>query len=122
MRESGRRHDVTPDIHKRVLEAANEAVGRGDTEGFLAYCTEDTLWEFIGDRTLRGKDAVREWMASTYLQPPRNEVQTMIAEGDSLVAVGRITTIDGSVETTSAYCDVWTFRDGRLAALRAFVV
>ena len=113
---------MTPDIHQRVLEAANEAVARGDADGFLQYCTEDTLWEFIGDRTLRGKEEVREWMESTYVQPPRNEVQTMIAEGDSLVAVGRITTIDGTVETTSAYCDVWTFRDGRLAALRAFVV
>ena len=73
-------------------------------------------------RTLRGKTEVLQWMDSTYIQPPENSVDTMIAEGESLVVIGTITTTDGSTETTSQYCDVWTFRQGKLAAVQAFVV
>ena len=113
---------MSSETHKLVLEAANDAVSRGDTDGFLAYCTDDTVWEFVGDRTLHGKDEVRRWMQETYLRPPLNRVELLVAEGDSLVAVGVITVFDGDAETRSRYCDVWRLRDGKLAELQAFVV
>ena len=69
------------DRHKLILEAANRANLQGDYEGFLAFCTEDTVWNFVGDRTLRGKAAVREYMVATYKTPPRFEVHRLIAEG-----------------------------------------
>ncbi|MDH5823257.1 nuclear transport factor 2 family protein [Luteimonas sp. RD2P54] len=109
--------------HKQVLEQANAAIARGDQEGFLAFCTEDTEWTFVGDRTLRGKEAVRRWMAEAYEVPPRFRVDRMLAEGDCLAAIGEITLTDDAGKTAShAYCDVWRFRDGKLAALQAFVV
>ena len=43
--------------HKTTLQKANEAVSRGDHEGFLAFCTENTSWTFVGERTLVGKAA-----------------------------------------------------------------
>ena len=109
--------------NKAVLMKANEAVARGDHEGFLAFCTEDTAWTFVGDRTLRGKDAVRRYMADAYREPPVFRVERMIAEGDDLTAIGQITLKgeDGTA-TDYAYCDVWRLRDGKLAELRAFVV
>ncbi|HEY1187182.1 MAG TPA: nuclear transport factor 2 family protein, partial [Gemmata sp.] len=48
--------------NKLVLEQANAAVTRGDYEGFLSFCTDDTVWTFVGERALRGKEAVRRWM------------------------------------------------------------
>jgi uncharacterized protein len=110
--------------HKDLLAQANAAVTRGDHEAFLAFCTEDTEWTFVGDRTLRGKQAVRQWMADSYkAAPPRLRVHRMVAEGDFLTALGDIVLTDGSGrQTRHAYCDVWRVRDGRLAALHAFVV
>lgn len=110
--------------HKDLLAQANVAVTRGDHEAFLAFCTEDTEWTFVGDRTLRGKQAVRQWMADSYkAAPPRLRVHRMVAEGDFLTALGDIVLTDGSGrQTRHAYCDVWRVRDGRLAALHAFVV
>lgn len=109
--------------NKRVLEQANAAVGRGDIDGFLAFCTEDTRWVFVGDRTLTGKEAVRQWMKATYLSPPENRVERLIAEGDFVTALGDIAVKDGKGRVTrSAYCDVWRLADGKLAELRAFVV
>lgn len=109
--------------NKRVLEQANAAVARGDIEGFLAFCAEDTCWVFVGDRTLTGKDAVRQWMKATYLTPPENKVERLIAEGDFVIALGDIAVADKTGRVSrSAYCDVWRLADGKLAELRAFVV
>ncbi|RYX88944.1 MAG: nuclear transport factor 2 family protein [Comamonadaceae bacterium] len=110
--------------HKDILAAANDAVTRGDHEGFLAFCTDDTVWTFLGDRTLQGKEAVRQWMAESYkAAPPQLRVHRMVAEGDFLTAIGDIVlTNDSSQQTRYAYCDIWRLRDGKLAALHAFVV
>ena len=109
--------------HKAILEKANAAIVEGDFEGFLKFCTEDTEWTFVGERTLSGKEAVRQWMAITYKEPPVFKVRHLIAEGDFVTAVGEITLKDDDGKAgTHAYCDVWRFRDGRMAELQAFVV
>lgn len=109
--------------NKEILETANAAISRGDFEGFLKHCTEDTEWTFLGDRTLRGKEAVRQWMAVTYREPPTFEVEYMIADGDRLAAVGEITLADeNGKKGRHSYCDLWRFRGGLMAELRAFVV
>lgn len=46
----------------RTLEQANAAIAVGDYEGFLAHCTDHTMWHFVGERTLRGKEAVRRYL------------------------------------------------------------
>jgi hypothetical protein len=38
----------------------------------LSFCTDDTEWTFVGDKTLKGKEAVRQWMATTYIEPPKS--------------------------------------------------
>ena len=109
--------------NKETLQRANAAITKGDFEGFLALCTEDTVWVFEGDRTLRGKAAVREWMKATYKQPPEFNVQRMIAEDEFVAAIGEITLQDEDGNTVeNSYCDVWRFDDGKLAELHAFVV
>jgi ketosteroid isomerase-like protein len=108
---------------KTVLEQANAAITKGDHEGFLKHCTESTQWHFIGDRTLSGKDMVRQYMAETYKSPPKFEVKQLIAEGDFVVAMGEITSEDDEGnEVVNAYCDVWRFEGDKMAELRAFVV
>lgn len=109
--------------NKAILEKANAAISKGDTEGFLSFCTEDTEWMMIGDKTLKGKEAVRQWMATVYVEPPEFTVANLIAEGDFVVACGDITVKDKDGKATrSSYCDVWRFRDGKMVGLRAFVI
>jgi ketosteroid isomerase-like protein len=110
------------DANKSALREANAAIARGDYEGFLAFCTDDTAWTFVGERTLTGKEAVRRWMATAYTEPPQFTVAGMIAEGDFVVALGDFLTHDNGRVTRSSYCDVWRFRGGKMAELRAFVV
>ena len=113
----------TTEDNKATLEKANEAITNGDNEGFLTFCTEDTVWNFVGDKILRGKEAVRKWMATEYLEPPKFMVSNLIAEGDFVIALGRITMRreDGSL-AQYAYSDVWRFVNGKMAELKAFVI
>lgn len=109
--------------NKAILEKANAAVTKGDNEGFLSFCTDDTEWTFVGDKTLRGKEAVRQYMAKVYIEPPKFMVANLIAEGDFVTALGNITMKDeDGQEVQYSYCDVWRFRDGKMAELKAFVI
>ncbi|WP_432708903.1 nuclear transport factor 2 family protein [Pedobacter sp.] len=109
--------------NKEILEKANVAIRKGNYEDFLTFCTDDTIWEFVADQTLHGKEEVRQYMAKTYVEPPKLTEERFIAEGEYLVVIGKITlkNIEGKVVKYS-YCDVWRFRDGKMAALQAFVV
>jgi len=109
--------------HKQILLAGNAAIAAGNNEGFLDLCSEDTEWNFIGEQTLKGKNAVREWMAKTYLEPPAVTVRNLIAEGAFLVAQGEVTMKDeGGKRTSYDYCDVWQLRDDKFVALQAYVI
>ncbi|RZK98787.1 MAG: nuclear transport factor 2 family protein [Pedobacter sp.] len=109
--------------NKTILLAANDRIAKGDNEGFLAFCSEDVVWEFIGDQILEGKSAVREYMKATYQHPPMFDLQQLIGEGDYVTAIGKITLTDTQEALlTYSYCDVWRFREGEMVALQAFVI
>lgn len=111
------------DENKAVLKAANEAIRKGDIEGFLAFCAEDIEWTTVGKETLEGKSAVREWMKTAYAKPPEFTVTDLMAEDDLVAAIGEIATGDEHDPLIhSPYCDVWRFRDGKMVELRAFVI
>jgi uncharacterized protein len=109
--------------NKAILEAANGAIAKGDYEEFLSFCTDDTKWIFVGNKILNGKEAIRQWMATEYVEPPLNIVANLIAEGDFVTAVGDLTIKNKSGKATHySYCDVWRFRGGKMVELRAFVI
>lgn len=109
--------------NKAILEKANAAITTGDNEGFLAFCTDNTEWTFVGDKVLEGKEAVRQWMAATYVEPPKFTVENLIAGGDYVTALGKISMKDEAGKWAHySYCDVWRFQDGKMAELKAFVI
>lgn len=109
--------------NKEILTLANKAVDNGNHPGFLDHCTEDTVWHFVGDITLRGKQAVLQYMDETYIEPPVNIVTNLLADGNFVIATGTIALTDKEGKTTtSEYCDVWRFENGKMAELHAYVV
>jgi len=109
--------------NKEILEQANACVSNGDYEGFLAFCAEDTEWHFIGEQTLSGKEAVRQYMKTAYLEPPKFNIELAIAENDYVTVIGKISLKqeNGSIINYD-YCDVWKFKNGKMAVLKAFVI
>jgi ketosteroid isomerase-like protein len=109
--------------NKAILEAANAAIAKGNYEEFLSFCADDTQWTFVGDKTLKGKEAVRQWMATEYMEPPLNIVANLIAEGDFVTALGNLTIKDKDGKAADySYCDIWRFRGGKMVELKAFVI
>lgn len=109
--------------NKAILEKANAFIKKGDNEGFLSFCTEDTKWIFIGDQVLQGKEAVREYMAVAYAEPPKVNIELMIEEGDFVTQMGKISMKDDNGEMVDYLaCDVLKFREGQIAELKAFVI
>lgn len=109
--------------NKSILLEANKAVLKGDYEAYLAYCTEDTKWVFIGDQTLLGKEKVREYMKEVYLEPPVFNVELIMEEGDFVTVTGEISLKNKTgAYQHYMYCDVWRFRDGKMAGVKAYVI
>lgn len=106
-----------------ILHTANEFVKKGNYESFLAYCTQDTKWVFVGERILEGRDKVREYMKEFYLEPPVFTVEKTIEDGSYLTVTGEITlkAANGTYNHYD-YCDVWRFENGKIAELKAFVI
>jgi ketosteroid isomerase-like protein len=109
--------------NKDILLQANACVTKGDNEGFLTFCTEDTVWEFVGDQILEGKQAVRDYMNEAYTEPPNFDIEKVIEGDEHVIAIGKISMKNKTGDFINyAYCDVWQIRDGKLATLKAFII
>ena len=110
--------------HKEIIEKVNASFAKGSTEGFLSSCAENVEWTMVGDKTVRGRDAIRQWMASMGdMEPPKFTVDNVIAEGDFATANGDMTMKDKNGKAVPyAYCDIYRFRDDKIVALSSFVI
>jgi uncharacterized protein len=109
--------------NKDIVEKVNAAFAENNMEGFLSFCADDIAWTMVGDETVKGKAAIRKWMESMDMEPPKFTVDSIIAEGDSVVAHGNMTIQDKDGKTAPyAYCDIYRFRDNKIVELIAFVI
>jgi uncharacterized protein (TIGR02246 family) len=113
--------------NKEIVRKINRAFAEGNFEGFLAYCAEDVEWTIIGDRVVKGREAIRQWMRSMAKEnpePPKfTDADLVAAEGDIVVSRGDMTMKDKNGKTVPySYCDIYRFRNGEIAELRSFVV
>jgi uncharacterized protein (TIGR02246 family) len=108
---------------KEIVAKVNAAFAENNMEGFLSFCADDIEWTMAGDKSVKGKEAIRKWMESMDVEPPQFTVDTVIAEGDSVVAHGNMTMKDADGKTVPyAYCDIYRFRDDKIVELIAFVI
>jgi ketosteroid isomerase-like protein len=108
--------------HKDVVERINAAFARNDIEGFLVFCTDDFVWTIVGESTVQGKDAIRQWMANAPPEAPAFSVDTLVVEGDVVVAQGDMTMTEDGAPVAYSFCDVWRFRGRQAVELKSFVM
>jgi uncharacterized protein (TIGR02246 family) len=109
--------------NKEIVKKIDEAFAAGNMEGFLAFCADDVEWTMVGDKTVKGKDAIRQWLAAMDMEPPQVTATHLIAEGDSVAAYGHMTMQDKDGQTTPyAYCDIYRFRDAHIVVMASFVM
>ena len=108
--------------NKALVHDVNEAMRRGDTEAFLARCSDDFVWTMVGDEPIVGKAAIREFMAQGPSEPPDFTIEAVVAEGDTVVARGVMTMAENGRNVPYAFCDVWQVKGDKLVSLDAYVL
>ena len=109
---------------KDIVQQINEAFAENNLEKVLSFCTDDLAWTMVGDTSVRGKDAIRKWMASMNPQPPQLSIHQTIAEGDVVIARGDMTMAESKNAPAIPYtfCDIYRFAGDKVAELTAFVI
>ncbi|MGH9941313.1 MAG: nuclear transport factor 2 family protein [Pyrinomonadaceae bacterium] len=113
--------------NKEIVGKVNATFLEGNFEGFLEFCADDVEWTIVGDRSVKGKDAIRQWMKSMAAEnpePPKfTVVDPVIAEGDFVTARGDMTMKDKNGKAVPySYCDVYRFRGDKIVELSSFVI
>ena len=109
---------------REIVQRINEGFAENNLEKVLSFCSDDLIWTMVGDTTVRGKDAIREWMASMDPQPPTITIRQTVVEGDSVVACGDMSMQEknGGTPVPYTFCDVYRFAGDKVAELTAFVI
>src|SRR5690606_36716534 len=106
-----------------LLKTANETLEKGDMEGCLSFGTDDSEWVFIGERTLKGKGTVKQYVEEACTETTQFTIQRMIDEGEFVVQVGEISFENKNGEVKSYLAsDIWRFENGKMSELKAFVL
>ena len=108
---------------ERVIRLVNDAFIKNDMPLFLSYCHDDIKWNMIGDKTIRGKDAILQEMTGKPGEGPDSIIETVITEDNKTVGTGRfsMTNKEGAKETYR-FCDIYTFRDDKIASMDSYIV
>ena len=64
---------------KEIVEQVNATFAENNMEKFLSFCADDIQWTMVGHKSVKGKDAIRQWMKSMGdMEPPKMAlVQTL---------------------------------------------
>jgi ketosteroid isomerase-like protein len=121
---------MTTADNKQLVLDFYAAGARGDMDTCFAMLADDVTWTNIGSTRFSGTYAGKQAIAEGLLGPLfgqlkagiASEVERIVAEGDTVVAQTRGTaeTLDG-VPYNNTYCQVFTVRDGRIAAVTEYM-
>jgi uncharacterized protein len=109
---------------KDIVQRINNAFAENNLEKILSFFKDDVTWTMVGDTTVRGKDAIRKWMASMDPQPPQITVHDTVAEGDVVISRGdmRMQEKKNGPAIPYTFCDIYRFEGDKVADLTAFVI
>jgi ketosteroid isomerase-like protein len=108
------------------IRSAYEAYSHGDFEPVLDLLDPDVDWHpppnSLDPQPLRGREAVREYLAPNLFDEQRAEPQEMLEQGDRILVVAR-TKIRGTasgVEIEETSFHVWTVVDERAVRFEVY--
>lgn len=101
----------------------NEAFSKNNLDFILNNMSDDIVWDFVGEKTMNGKDEVREFMK------PMNEMRTMemellqiISREQSAAANGRMKIQEPSGEIKSfEFADFYEFEGLKMPKVKKMI-
>ena len=109
---------------KQVVEQYFEGFRRIDHEAILALLTDDVVWDLPGFKHLEGKTAFDGEIENPDFEGgPELEINRLIEEGETVVAVGTGQTRRRQAGPMRfASCDVFTFAGMLVCRVESYVV
>lgn len=116
--------------NKRVVQQWFDCVARNDGEGLFALFADDVVYDLKGSTPVSGCYRGKQSIAEDFFIPWRRQidgdlvvtVDTLIAEGDRVVALGRgkATTVHG-LPYDNDYAFVFRVRDGKIVEVLEYL-
>ena len=110
--------------NKKIVETFNAAFAENKPEVFLDACADNAAWQMVGDKSYKGKEAIKEFMNSMKdMEPPKFTVDNTFGDSNFVTSYGDMTMKDkNGKDNPYSFCDIYQFRDGKIVDLRTFVV
>jgi ketosteroid isomerase-like protein len=110
-----------------VIRTAYSAFSRGEVDPVLELLHPDVEWHpppsSLEPHPVRGRDAVREYLAPNFFESQSAEPLEVMEEGDRVLVVARVRARGrgSGVEVDQTVYHLWTVVDDRAARFAAFV-
>ena len=112
-----------PTNNIEIVKKIDETFKNNDIDGFLSYCADDVKWWIVGEKTVTGKDAIKEFMRSNTGSVPEFKTVRLFGDGDFVHSEGEMQMKDdGGKEVPYRYCDTYQFRDGKVVELVSYLI
>ena len=107
-----------------ILREGYDAFNRGDFDAATAFLHPEVEWERAGDvgPSLRGRDAVREWMEPEAFTRQQNEIREITVHGDKVLVYADFHGVGAGsgIELTQSGYQLWTIGDGLAVKVQIF--
>ena len=112
--------------NKEIVGKVNASLAAGNPEGFLSFCADDVQWTIAGEKSVQGKENIRQWMnqmAAENPAPPKFTVDNVFGEGEFVAATGNMSMKDkDGKEGQYTFCDIYRFENDTIIELNSYVV
>jgi uncharacterized protein len=110
-----------------VIRVAYAAYNRGEVEAVIDLLHPDVEWfpppTTVDPEPVRGRDAVRQYLAPNFFESQSAEPIEIIEEGDRILVIARVRARGrgSGVEIDGTTFHLWTVAEGRATRFAAFV-
>lgn len=106
-----------------TIKAVDAAFAAGDTEAFLDKCSDDIVWDMVGEKVIKGKEDIRDFMSMCKDMSPTFTYHAIFGDDENVSSTGHMKMKDADgKENEYEFCDLYKFADGRISEMRSFVV
>lgn len=108
--------------NRELIEQVVTAFDANDVNAVLDHLSDDIAWEMLGDKTIHGKEAIREVFGAG-VKTINSSVRHMLLDGDHAAVTGEVKcqAPDGTV-FEMYYCDVYEISDGKVSRMITYPI
>ncbi len=106
-----------------IVQKVNDAFNNNDMSAFLSYCTDDIVWNMVGNSSTKGKDAILKMMNGMPDFSPDIVIEDIFTTDEKAACTGTFNMPDKSGEKKNySFCDVYYFAGDKIQKMDSYTV